>query len=299
MSDDVNKGAKMRGFALQCPWSNCFPQLYDHSREPCAITAFADFREMIDHIWKYHSFLLSCDKCLHRFKTSRRGEKVRQDLERQKSKHNDVFHSDKSNTISTNSRDFIKTMTEEQDKILKSWKVDKGKDKKTVIESSYKSLCSSLFGNGIGVPTNIRYNYYIAEHIINAESARLGKRNEEYFMQRRVAAQPGSTAGFHQQLNHNSYQHPKYRLSLDEGPPPSDWTLQKTTPDQDSGYGSKPPAEAALQASNGAYNNPELRYDSSQSNDNFEFAYGGETTYFEDALYRPSSVDLEMGDNDW
>ncbi|KAI0549184.1 hypothetical protein F4679DRAFT_584759 [Xylaria curta] len=88
-------------------------------------------------------------------------------------------------------------------------------------------------------------------------------------------------------------------LSLDEGPPPSDWTLRKTTPDQDSGYGSKPPAEAALQASNGAYNNPELRYDSSQSNDNFEFAYKGETTYFDDELYRPSSLDFEIEDNDW
>ncbi|KAI1741772.1 hypothetical protein F4680DRAFT_60036 [Xylaria scruposa] len=291
MSDDVNKGAKLRGFALQCPWSNCFPQLYDHSREPCAITAFADFREMIDHIWKYHSFLLSCDKCIHRFTNSRRGEKVRQDLERKKSEHNDVFHSDTRNNIPANSRHFIKTMTEEQDKILKSWKAEKGKDKKTV-ESSYKSLCSSLFGNGIGVPTNIQWNYYIAEHNINTESARLGEKNIEYFMQCRVTAQPVSTTGFHQQSSPNSYQHPKNRLSLDEGPPPANWELQKTAPDQDSGYCSKPSAEAALQANNDAYDNPEWIYDSSQSNDNFGFAFGGETNFFEDALYRPSSVDL-------
>ncbi|KAI0183781.1 hypothetical protein EV127DRAFT_255307 [Xylaria flabelliformis] len=291
MSNDVTKDAKRRGFAIQCPWSKCFPQLYDNSRAPCVQTPFADFREISDHIWKYHSFLLSCDKCDYRFKSSRRGENVRQDLERQKSKHNDEFHSGKSNNIPKNSRDFIRTMTEEQDKILKSWKADKGKDK-GMVESNYRSLCSSLFGNGIGVPTNIQYNYYIAEYKTNPESARQGERNEEYFTRCRVAAQPGSTAGFPQQLSPSPYQ-----LSLDEPSRPDDWIVPKTAPDQDSGYGSKPSTETAPSANNGVCNNPNWSYNPGwyPSNDN-AVAF---TNFFDEALNYHYPSDIEMGDQNW
>ncbi|TRX95494.1 hypothetical protein FHL15_003452 [Xylaria flabelliformis] len=182
-------------------------------------------------------------------------------------------------------------MTEEQDKILKSWKADKGKDK-GMVESNYRSLCSSLFGNGIGVPTNI------PEYKINPESARLGERNEEYFMRCRVAAQPGSTAGFPQQPSPSPHQyHLKNPLSLDEPPQPNDWTVQKTAHDQDSGYGSKPSTETAPLANNGAYNNPNWRYDPSwyHPNDN-EVAY---TTFFDEMLNYPPSVDIETGDQSW
>ena len=38
----------------------CLPQLYTSSTKLCVYTPFADTREVIDHIWKYHSYLLSC-----------------------------------------------------------------------------------------------------------------------------------------------------------------------------------------------------------------------------------------------
>ncbi|KAI0450761.1 hypothetical protein F5B21DRAFT_413286 [Xylaria acuta] len=303
MSDDVSKDAGMRGLALQCPWSNCFPQLYDYvPRPPCSNTPFADFREVIDHIWKYHSSLLSCDKCGHRFKGARRGEKGRVDLDRLKNEHDNRCHSVKaqSKDVPINPRDSIKTMTEEQDKILKNWRAKKGNDGNTV-ESNYRSLCSSLFGNDVEVPTNLRYNYLIAEHTINPESARLGERNEAYVTQYRVAAHSGLTAGSHQQLSPNPYQYTKDPLQLDEGPRPSGWAIPKPAPDQDSGYASGPSGETALQANNGAYINSTWDYDSSwrQSNENVEYAYGGTTHYFVDALNYPPSVDIETGDSRW
>ncbi|KAI1758325.1 hypothetical protein F4782DRAFT_525017 [Xylaria castorea] len=305
MSDDVNKNAGMRGLALQCPWSICFPQLYNNrQRTPCAQTPFASFRLMIDHIWKYHSSILSCDKCNYRFPGAKRGEKDRPTLVRLKNEHNKECHSDKSKDVPRNLRDSIRTMTDEQDEILRKFKAQDRENEETM-EPNYKLLCSSLFGNDVEVPANLKYHYLIAEHTINPESARLGARNEEYVMQRRVAAQNGSTAGFHQQLSPNSYQYPKNPLlldELDEPPPLSNWTILKPTPDLDSGYGSKPSAEAGPQADNSTGINTGWDYESGwrQSNDNFGYASGGDTTFFDQTLnYRRSSVDLEIGDMNW
>ena len=92
MADDVGRAREMRGLGLQCPYSNCLPQLYTSSTKPCVYTAFADFREVIDHIWKYHSKLLSCDSCDHRFSTAKRGENeyARSQLLDLKAKHANV-----------------------------------------------------------------------------------------------------------------------------------------------------------------------------------------------------------------
>ncbi|KAI8950296.1 hypothetical protein F4801DRAFT_355235 [Xylaria longipes] len=296
MSDE-----RMRGFALQCPWSNCFPQLYDYfPRPPCSKTPFADFREVIDHIWKYHSSLLSCDSCNYRFLGAKRGERDRPALVRLKNEHIKNCHSDKSKDVPRSPQDSIKTMTDEQDEILQNWKpMDRGN--KDTAESNYRSLCSSLFGNKVKVPANLRYNYLIAEYTTNPESARLGQKNEEYVIQHRAATQHGSTADLHQQLSPNTNQYIKNPLLLDECPPPSNWIVPKPAPDQDSGYASKPSGEATLQASNGTYINSAWGYDSAwrQSNVPVGYAYGGDT-FFDAALnYRPPSVEIETEDNNW
>lgn len=92
MSDSMNRDETVRGFGLQCLWSNCFPQLYESLRTPCTLTPFADFRELIDHIWKYHSALLSCDRCDHRFTGARRRERERSALNALKEEHMNKCH---------------------------------------------------------------------------------------------------------------------------------------------------------------------------------------------------------------
>jgi hypothetical protein len=80
-------GGGTRGLQLQCPWSNCFPQLYGGSKKPCALTPFADFRELTDHIWKYHSFILCCVHCDTRFASANRAKKARPTLDKLKNDH--------------------------------------------------------------------------------------------------------------------------------------------------------------------------------------------------------------------
>ncbi|KAH8164071.1 hypothetical protein CIB48_g4167 [Xylaria polymorpha] len=103
-------------------------------------------------------------------------------------------------------------MTDEQDNILKNWKAKNSKDKDAV-KPNYISLCRSLFGD-IEVPANLTYTYWIPYYTTNHDYASLGERNETYVMERRAIAQPGSTAGFHQQQLAPDPQHPKTRYYL-------------------------------------------------------------------------------------
>lgn len=92
-NSNTPKGREFRGLGLQCPFSNCFPQHYQYSRAPCVLTSFADFREVVDHIWKYHSFILSCKYCDHRFSNGNRGEQARKKLLDLKAEHEREHHS--------------------------------------------------------------------------------------------------------------------------------------------------------------------------------------------------------------
>ncbi|KAI0441423.1 hypothetical protein F4803DRAFT_417206 [Xylaria telfairii] len=279
----------MRGFALQCPWSNCFPQLYNYyPMQPCSKTPFADFREVIDHIWKYHSSLLSCDRCDHRFFSAKRGEKDRPALDRLKHEHIKEHHSDKSKEQSRTARDCIRTMTDKQDDILRNWKAKNSKDKDAV-KPNYISLCRSLFGD-IEVPTNLTYTYWVPYYTTNPDYAGLGKRNEEYVMQRRSDA--------HQQLVTDP-QHPQDPLSLDGQSLLGNWTVPKVAPDQDSGYGSKPPGETShqVQLNNGTYTDVPWGYNCywSQSDGNMDFAMAG--IYFNEAIQQVPPFEVEPDDD--
>ncbi|KAI0483885.1 hypothetical protein F4859DRAFT_417097 [Xylaria cf. heliscus] len=288
MSDDVNKDTETRGLGLQCPWSNCFPQLYNSRRKPlpCSNTQFGEFRELIDHIWKYHSFLLSCDKCIYRFSSAKRTENGREALNELKSQHMEKCHSDKSKEVPRSPRDSIRTMTKEQDESLRKWKAKNGKDKDAV-GLNYISLCRSLFGNIIEVPTNSN-PYFIPYYTTNIEYAKLGERNEAYVVQQRLLpTQLASTGGFDQQLTPYPYQYTtKDPLSLDEPALPGNWALPKQAPDQDSGYASGHPGVPALpaQANHGAYTDVSWGFNLTwpESDGNMMFRTTG--SYFNNAM---------------
>ncbi|KAI0502900.1 hypothetical protein F5B22DRAFT_631512 [Xylaria bambusicola] len=251
MPDPTYKDGGMRGDALQCPWSNCFPQLYKHSKNPCTLTPFADFREVTDHIWKYHSFLLSCGHCDHRFPSAKRGESHRSDLEKIKKRH---WDNGCKKTMSDPDHS-LKTMTDEQDRILKSWKGTNTKDQASV-KPNYESLCRSLFGDGVHVPWVNKYHYFIPEYMVNQESARLGEENLHYIRQRKAAKQ--LSLGTYGLQNMQNTINP---LVLDEYPQPKDWVLPVHNADQDSAYGSGGTGESSAQQNSGgvsSYMNPDL-----------------------------------------
>ncbi|KAI3335635.1 hypothetical protein F4824DRAFT_152003 [Ustulina deusta] len=131
-------------------------------------------------------------------------------------------------------------MSEERDEMLKSWKCDKDESS---VKQNYYSLCRCLFGNGIGLPGDHKYHYFVPEHTINEDSFNLGNMNLQYIRQRQSATELQSTSSSHQQPSFTSYssqhmQHTIDPLLLDERPQPHDWTVPQPGPDQDSAYGS-------------------------------------------------------------
>ncbi|KAI1189682.1 hypothetical protein F5B17DRAFT_172844 [Nemania serpens] len=290
MSDNTSRDGSIRGFGLQCLWSNCFPQLYESLRTPCTLTPFADFRELIDHIWKYHSALLSCDRCDHRFTGARRREKERSALNALKEEHINKCHPENDEGAPTSVGHEIKTMTPEQDEILREWKGRNVKDPREVV-SNYEWLCRSLLGDGVEVPSH-RYHYLIHEHIVNPNSHELGLRNLEYAKQSNAATQ---LARFHQQLypapGRSQFPNPQHHINplyLDDTLQPDNWKLVDHEPSQDSGYASRDPRGPPLQMNTSAYMGPTWDFE--------DLASTG--AYFQEALdQRPPSIDLELNYN--
>ncbi|KAI1422573.1 hypothetical protein F5Y12DRAFT_611062 [Xylaria sp. FL1777] len=250
MPDNYKDGG-IRGFGLQCPWSNCFPQLYKHSKNPCTLTPFADFREMTDHIWKYHSCLLSCNNCDHRFLNARRTQGHLSALDKLKKNHLESVCTN----LTPNPEHYIKTMTDTQDKILKRWK-PKNINDEALAKPHYYSLCHSLFGDGVQLPEDHKYHYFLPEYTVNKASDQLGKINLEYIKQRQSTTdnEPTSSSS-HQEPRFTTYCPQPMQSTInpllldDEGAQPCDWTVHQPGPDHDSAYGSGGTGESALQQS--------------------------------------------------
>jgi ribosomal protein L37E len=136
---------------LQCPFSKCYPQLYEDTKSPCTLTGFPTFRALRDHIWKYHSNLLGCDMCGHRFASAKRKNEHKDELNALKQKHYEQCHPDGGAGESPDSNLMITTLSEDGDEMIKLWKEEKGISD----EQNYQSLCRSLFGDSIRVPADI------------------------------------------------------------------------------------------------------------------------------------------------
>ncbi|KAI1366891.1 hypothetical protein F5Y08DRAFT_337143 [Xylaria arbuscula] len=213
------------------------------------LTPFANFREVTDHIWKYHSFLLSCERCDHRFLGAKRGESHRSALEKLKKEH---WDKDCRNTRLDPDHS-LKTMTDDQDKRLKSWKCTNTKDGASV-KPNYESLCHSLFGSGIYVPPDQKWDYYIPKYTIDELYSKLGEMNLKYVRQNQPAGDEPAPSTRVQLIFSPYNNHPPHLqttinpLLLDECHQPCDWRLPtQKNPDQDSAYGSGGIGESARQ----------------------------------------------------
>ncbi|KAI1356210.1 hypothetical protein F5Y01DRAFT_119632 [Xylaria sp. FL0043] len=147
-------------------------------------------------------------------------------------------------------------MTEAQDKNLKNWKGKEPKNK-ALAESNYYSLCHCLFGDGIKLPEDYRYHYFVPEYSVNMKSSDLGQFNLDYIRRHRSITGPPLISGSHQQPSFPTYysQHLQPTINpllLDEVPPPHDWIVPQPTPDQDSAYGSGGTGEAVMQQNTSA-----------------------------------------------
>ncbi|KAI0539054.1 hypothetical protein GGR58DRAFT_263039 [Xylaria digitata] len=147
------------------------------------------------------------------------------------------------------------TMTDVQDKSLKSWRPQNSKDEDSV-KANYDSLCRSLFGNDIKLPENPKYHYLIPEYTTNPVSSLLGQQNIDYVRQRQPIADLSTTSDSQQQphlMTHHSAQqfnftqYTTYPLSLDAPHPYANLEVMKPPPDQDqdSGYVSQGRRELA------------------------------------------------------
>ncbi|KAI1178295.1 hypothetical protein F4777DRAFT_111811 [Nemania sp. FL0916] len=246
MPKRADRNREKRGFNLQCLWSKLFPQLYEHSREPCALTPFATFRELTDHIWKYHSYLLSCSECDYRFLSAKRREEHWPELDELKNRHIQECHPNfvGGNAPHANGSNII-TMKEYQDESLRNWKQEK-RNNIVLPKESYISLCYCLWGSGITAPNECEYTYLVPEYKTNELSASQGERNIEYARLSNSGIdlasrhQPENLISYNPQLSHSAQQSTIYPLSLDESRQPEAWGLAETKPDQDSGYASGP-----------------------------------------------------------
>ncbi|KAI0198536.1 hypothetical protein F4808DRAFT_255200 [Astrocystis sublimbata] len=304
MSDE----SEMDGFELQCPWSNCFPLLYESElyRSPCSKTPFPDFRTLLDHVWKYHSFILSCDHCAHRFTDGKRSKRWRGDLDKMKRIHVEEHHSDDGIKSGRDSRESIKTMTNQQDETLSTWQRTRRRREDTR-EADYISLCSSLFGDDIRTPENLSecYNYLVPEHKFNHASRELGMRNEAYILEQLLPSQSTSTIGIRQELATDAHQPIKDPLSLDEPSSTIDnWTVLKT---KDSGYDSRPHgetnAENRMDDVLGSYHQPEYNQ-SSYHGPNYQepdnaMELAGVSEGFAESFHDLNSFSWQMDDDDF
>ncbi|KAI1271553.1 hypothetical protein F5Y07DRAFT_341517 [Xylaria sp. FL0933] len=147
-------------------------------------------------------------------------------------------------------------MTEAQDKNLKNWKGKEPKNK-ALAESNYYSLCHCLFGEGIKLPEDYRYHYFVPEYSVNIKSYDLGQFNLDHIRRHRSITGPPSISSSHQQPSFPTYysQHLQSTIDpllLDEVPPPHNWIVSQPTPDQDSAYGSGGTGEAVMQQNTSA-----------------------------------------------
>ncbi|KAI0425979.1 hypothetical protein F5Y09DRAFT_79347 [Xylaria sp. FL1042] len=141
-------------------------------------------------------------------------------------------------------------MTEAQDKILKKWKAKEPRNK-ALAKSNYHSLCHSFFGEGVKLPEDYQYHYFVPEYSVNEKSSDLGEFNLGYVRRRRPTTEPEPSCSSHQQSSFQTYYPQPMQptinpLLLDEGHPPHDWIIHQPAPDQDSAYGSGGTGEPVL-----------------------------------------------------
>ncbi|KAI1259078.1 hypothetical protein F5Y18DRAFT_317293 [Xylariaceae sp. FL1019] len=147
---------------LQCPWSNCFPQLYADDTSTCAITAFASFRRLKAHIKEKHS---------------------------QTNTASEVFQGRN-----------LKIMTANKAEELKQWSPAKYSNHRVYdrkCKDLYMEMCRTLFGEGIQVE-DPQYHHFVLEFSVNPKSRKLGETNLAYihaaeFDQHRMARAPATT----------------------------------------------------------------------------------------------------------
>ncbi|KAI1374793.1 hypothetical protein F4677DRAFT_156204 [Hypoxylon crocopeplum] len=185
---------------LQCPWSKCFPHLYRNSEEPCAISSFEDFRQLNDHIWKYHSNLLSCKDCDHRFTNAKRTKDHMEELEEMKRKHAEKCHGSSTGEEEDDTgedgrrgqkkekpkrlKHSVQTMTPDHDVRFRSWqdmcrRITRGQERLEDTNQNgpvvkYKSLCECLFDNSFVAPTNPYYDFLFHKQDMDPNSGMTG-----------------------------------------------------------------------------------------------------------------------------
>ncbi|KAI1333743.1 hypothetical protein F5Y15DRAFT_430410 [Xylariaceae sp. FL0016] len=229
---------------LQCPFSNCYPQLYEESDKPCAVTPFKDYRHLDEHIWMYHSFLRSCKHCDVRFFEAKKSKRQRLELETAKIEHFNRHHANQSTmgndaqNDGTLSKYHVLTMTQEQDKRFTNWQSENAKRKNLTDEEKYKSLCKCLIEDDVNLPTDIKFHYLMYEHLANPLSYERGQKNLELFKGRHQYTEQS----FQMQpfpATPSSTENGAWSLDDDSGPQPLTWHVRNLTPTVDSGYGSK------------------------------------------------------------
>ncbi|GAP87052.1 hypothetical protein SAMD00023353_2500890 [Rosellinia necatrix] len=250
-------------YKLQCPWSKCFPQLYQTTKSPCTNTSFPDFRVLGDHINKYHTNLLGCPNCDHRYLNARRKTpKDIDDLNAEKRRHR--CNSNKGKNAGAHLDHVLITMTEEQDKGFRLWK----RDRKKTTQEIYASLCYLLFGDEVEVPDNYEWNYWIPECVVNQDSWDRGQRNLEHArrggqalgmpppLPPTTATVDDFTADLYDGMTMGT---PPLALTLDDNQPVSGWAQvrAKASIGQDSGYYSRGDMAAVQQSDgrSGGYSN--------------------------------------------
>lgn len=240
---------------LQCVFSKCFPQLYEETKSPCTLTAFHTYRALRDHIWKYHSKLLSCDKCGHRFASAKRKNEHKDELKALKWEHDKQCHPDGDEGRSLDSDLMIITLSEDGDQKIKSWKENRKKSD----EQNYQSLCRSLFGDAIRVPADIGVDYWVPKHKIDREYSyrALGEQNladarwrqlappssfatTSYQCLDPVAAATATATTWAPTYHHHHHHGGVSRLALDRGDDNNtqvcDWLVPTRPSDVDSGF---------------------------------------------------------------
>ncbi|KAI8626439.1 hypothetical protein F5Y19DRAFT_223278 [Xylariaceae sp. FL1651] len=197
-------------------------------------------------------------------------------------------------------------MTEEQDEKLRKWKYKDSKEEQG-IKTKYDSLCRCLFGEGVQVPENHRFNYFTLEHTINKVSSDRGQKNLAYVNQHQSTARLETSPGYRQQP---SFQVPLSPKPMTQGPDPllldddlrpyhTDWGMPNTVYTNDSAYYSNEPQNAAAQGSSGAYQHvPDPNESWSHPNPSWDVSKVG--AFSEDDPHpHPTSMDFELEDPNW
>ncbi|KAI0014530.1 hypothetical protein F4780DRAFT_249755 [Xylariomycetidae sp. FL0641] len=250
-----------------CPWSSCFPHTFSDkpSRLPCTQQGFPNWRTLNDHIWKYHSNVLCCEQCDHRFINGPREDKRRPQLEKLKEDHRLECHPTsrpasvtkkrkrKVHERPTQPKDQEKTMTEEDDLSFQRWQKEwskQGTQRRPNCKERYDALCLCLFGAKVVPPDTPYYQYWVPQHTRNTEIANRSLCNLAYARERYstsdlarlparqasvVLSQTEPVSSNQQHLRQDAYTLGDTSIDLGRDPP----NYGPGQPAEDSGYGSK------------------------------------------------------------